>query len=248
MNLPKNQISKKITQCKLTPTLNKMGYSFSNLTSYGESFLEFCETVDKPVLDIGAAYGFATIRALKKGAFVIANDTDSRHLQMIQEKASKEGLWNLKLIHSPFPYIDLENNSLSAILMSQVLHFLPHKETDIIATKMFSLLKPGGRAFITVATPYVSMFSSFIQVFEERKKKNLSHPGLIRNLAFYAGSRAKNMPKQMNLFDPSLLEKMMVSAGFRIKQCEFLPRPDFPFDMQMDGRENAGIIVEKPIQ
>lgn len=200
MNFLKNQVSKKTVPGKLIPTLNKMGYAFDNLTSYGDKFLEFCEITDGPVLDIGAAFGTATIRALEKGAFVIANDIDPRHLKVIQEKATSKNLSRLKLIQASFPYIDLEDNSLSAILMSQVLHFLPHNETDLIAAKMFSLLKPGGKAFITVATPYVSMFSSFIPIFEVRKNSGVSCPGLIEDLALYAGPRAKDLPRQMNLF------------------------------------------------
>ena len=117
---------KKIIKYELTPTLNKMGYAFDNLTSYGDSFVDFCEIVDGPVLDVGAAYGVATLQALEKGAFVLANDIDRHHLKIIKEKAFRRGFYRLKLIETPFPYLNFENNSLGAILMSQVLHFLPH--------------------------------------------------------------------------------------------------------------------------
>ncbi|MBY0500646.1 MAG: class I SAM-dependent methyltransferase [Alphaproteobacteria bacterium] len=230
----------------LIPTLNKMGYAFENLTAYGEAFLEYCEIVDGPVLDVGAAYGIASIRALKKGAYVIANDIEPRHLEAIKRKTSSMGRYRLNLLLGKFPYIELSDNSLGAILMSQVLHFLPHYETSLIASKMFSWLKPSGKAFITTASPYVEMFRGFIPIFESRKKNNIKNPGLIEDLTLYAGSRKLDLPEQMNLFDPSILEHLMRSAGFIIEKSEFVARPDFPPEMQMDGRENVGIIVQKP--
>lgn len=232
-------------QYEMIPTLNRMGYSFENLTTYGDAFLDFCAITDGPVLDIGAAYGVATIRALEKGAFVIANDIDAGHLKAIKEKANSKKLPFLKTIKAPFPHLTLEENSLGGILMSQVLHFLPHEELDLAAAKMFSLLKPGGKAFLTAATPYVSMFSRFTPIFESRKRKGNKYPGLIEELSLYVGTRAKEMPLQMNLFDTYLLEKLMRSVGFKVERCEYIARPDFPPEMRLDGRENVGIIVKK---
>ena len=62
-------------------TLNKMGFDTlaNDLNWVAEDFLNFCNS-DEYVLDVGAGYGFLTRRALSKGAYVISNDIEMKHL------------------------------------------------------------------------------------------------------------------------------------------------------------------------
>src|SRR5690606_16142727 len=67
-------------------TLNQMGYMFIKPEKFMQSFIDFSAEISDPVLDIGAAYGIATLAALEKGACVVANDLDKRHLDILKSK------------------------------------------------------------------------------------------------------------------------------------------------------------------
>ena len=55
-------------QNTLIPTLNHYGYALSEPDLYSKKFVDFSNDKNSPCLEIGAAYGFSTIAALKKGA------------------------------------------------------------------------------------------------------------------------------------------------------------------------------------
>ena len=71
-------------------TLNNMGYMTSALDPYSLAFTTFAPAAPGPALDIGAAYGIATLAALAGGARVIANDIDARHLDILSSRAPQE--------------------------------------------------------------------------------------------------------------------------------------------------------------
>ena len=65
---------------KLIPTLNNMGWMIAQQPDlYTEAFIEYARTAEKPVLEVGAAYGVAAPRILQQGGRVIVNDLDARH-------------------------------------------------------------------------------------------------------------------------------------------------------------------------
>ena len=68
------------------PTLNNQGYAAVKLDRFSERFAEYSEG---QFLEIGAAYGYAAIEALKNGEDFIANDLDKRHLQHLEKEANR---------------------------------------------------------------------------------------------------------------------------------------------------------------
>lgn len=50
----------------------------------------------------------------------------------------------------------------------------------------------------------------------------------------------------MSLVDPDTLAAAFVRPGFHVEKVGFFGRPEFPADIQLDGRESVGIIVVKP--
>ena len=46
------------------PTLNGRGFMLENLDPYSQSFVSFASEAELPLLDIGCAYGVATLAAL----------------------------------------------------------------------------------------------------------------------------------------------------------------------------------------
>src|SRR5262245_32852905 len=108
----------------LIPTLNQMGWMTVGLDAFSQAFVDFAPTAPGPVLDIGAAYGVASIAALNKGARVIANDLDPRHLEILRDNAPSAYARNLSLRPGAFPdELDFEEDSLGGILACRILHF-----------------------------------------------------------------------------------------------------------------------------
>ena len=138
-------------------TLNNMGYMSKSIDSFTEKFLHYCE--DNPGLRVfegGAAYGVATHLALKNGALVTANDSEQKHLDLLYEHTPQEFLSALKLAPGKLPYdLDFPNNTYDVIYSSRMLHFLTGEEVEVCMGKFFNWLKPGGKIFIVVESPYL---------------------------------------------------------------------------------------------
>ncbi len=227
-------------------TLNNYGYMGAYPSDrVMKEFIDFAEDVSTPMLDVGAAYGVATLPCLEKGARVWANDLDKRHLEALQEKAQNQGLSNLKLLPGKFPdELTIEPESLRAALVARVLHFFTAEEIMRAAQTLYSWLRPGGKIFITAETPYLRNIQNFIPTYEKRKL-NKTWPGWIEAFADLDQRKGTSLPRSMHLLDPDILKRVFESAGFRTQWCDFFARPEFPEDLQLDGRESVGYIGVK---
>ena len=65
------------------PVYNGDGYASQKPHPLSEEFILFATNLKYPVLDIGAAYGLISIKALKKGATVICNEIEKKQLDYI---------------------------------------------------------------------------------------------------------------------------------------------------------------------
>ncbi len=66
------------------PTLNKTGYMTTQLDSFSQEFVEYASKDKRRlVLVVGAAYGIATLAALSRGANLICNNIETRHLHLL---------------------------------------------------------------------------------------------------------------------------------------------------------------------
>ncbi len=234
---------------KLLKTFNRMGHSITQLTEYSLAFIDFSKSAQKPVLDIGAAFGVCTIPALEAGARVIANDIDQRHLDIIKEKTPASLLPHLELKLGRLPdQLDFEENSLSAIHASQVFHFLTGDEITIAFKKIFKWLTPGGKFFLIASSPYVSMLQNFIPTYLERKQSGEPWPGMINDLSCYTNHPvAQDNPPFFNFLDQDILERALLKEGFTIEKATLFNRIHMPDHIKLDGRENVGVIAVKPL-
>jgi len=227
-------------------TLNNMGYMTSTLDPFSQAFVDFSSKSSCPVLDIGAAYGVATLKALAKGASVIANDIDQRHLDILWERAPKSQRSRLQLKPGSFPHeLHFTSNSIRAVLIARVFHFFSGPLIEESIAKIHEWLIPEGKLFIIAETPYLKSLQKFIPLYEERKREGNLWPGFIKDIAAFAPDRAKNLPLQMNMLDPEILVRVLTKAGFKVEKAHTFARPDFPVDLQLDGRESVGVIARK---
>lgn len=231
----------------LIVTLNSMGYMLSQPEKYNQAFIDFSPHAPGPVLDIGAAYGLATIPALEKGAHVIANDLDERHLHILKSKVPPSLLDHLELKPGRMPNeVDFEENSLGAVLASRVLNFSLPEELELSFKKIFTWLKPGGKFFFLAATPYMGNFRKFLPTYKKNKAEGKKWPGFLDDIPFCAPERAPDLPQFINLLDEEVITESLSKLGFIIEEMGYSPAIDeHPEDMKLDGREQIGVIALK---
>ena len=217
------------------------------LNKYTNAFLDYVSEITDPIFDIGVAYGFTTLKALKRGANVIANDLSAEHLEILKENTPHQYLKNLTLLPGRFSQdISLEENSLGAVLASRVMHFLTGDEIEIGLEKIYSWLKPQGKIFITAETVYKKTFEKFIPIYEARKQKQVPWPGETDNLHEYASKQVKNLPNFINFLDQEVLERALEKAGFIIEESSMFTKAHLPNGATLNGKETVGIIAIKP--
>ncbi|MDY7045805.1 class I SAM-dependent methyltransferase [Virgibacillus sp. M23] len=75
------------------------------------------------ILDLGAGTGYLTLPAAKEvDSLVYALDRDPNMLEIINTKAQKENLTNIKAMQADIDHIRLSNDSIGIVLASLVLH------------------------------------------------------------------------------------------------------------------------------
>ena len=93
----------------LVPTLNDKGFMFEVLDGFADEFIRMSGSPDDEVLDIGCAYGVATISALKMGARVTACDMDQRHLEILKSRTPEDTHSRLTVLLGTLTAIDLRD-------------------------------------------------------------------------------------------------------------------------------------------
>lgn len=228
------------------PTLNKMGWAINSIDPYTQEFINFAAKINKPALEIGAAYGFATQAALKQNVTVIANDLEPQHLNILYDTTPLELRSKLTLAPGRFPNeLNFADGSIGAILASRVFHFFDEHELQVAADTLYRWLMEGGKAYIIAESTYLRPWQKFIPVYEARKKSGALWPGLVTEPGKYNAKSAANLPKCIHFMDPETLTRVFEKAGFTVEKVGFFSRTDFPPEVQLDGREGVGIIVVK---
>lgn len=231
-------------------TKNKKGFTYT-LTSFGKAFINAAAKASKPVMDIGAAFGVATLPALLTGAKVVAVDIEAKHLLSIANSVEETLRNQLTTRKEKFPHFDCDTHSLSAVYMSQVLPFLTGAEIETGIKKIYDWLIPGGEAFVVSFTPYIEHVRSFIPLYEERKRKGMRWAGSIDDLSRFSSHPHifENLPNQIHHINVEDLKWAFEKAGFVIKEARYFGEEEgeLPEGIRMDGRERVGLIAYKPI-
>ena len=230
----------------MRPTLNGTGFMFEVLDEFADDFITFAGSINDPVLEVGCAYGVATLPALAAGGSVVACDLEQKHLDILVAEAPPEHRARLECVQGQLPYVDFPEQHFGAILCSRVLHFLDGSAIDASVRKFFRWLKPGGRLYLVADTPH-GIWRKFAPVFEAKLARGDRWPGtmvaLENWLPYPPSGRSVQGPPFMNLLVPSLMARCCREAGFEIARESFIDRSDFGGLGRMDGRENAGVIA-----
>lgn len=228
----------------LIRTLNSMGTMTPSPDIFSRAFIEFATKAPGRGLDIGAAYGVATLPALCGGASIIANDMDERHLRILYDRVPIEHRARLELAAGEFPdKLDFPAGSLGAVLICRVMHFFDGPRIERAAAKVMNWLAPGGKVFVVGETPFIGTAKAFFSTYESRQKAGNPWPGVVENVAAHDPKRAGSLPGLFHLLDERVLGRVFTAAGFTIERLELFPRPDYSADIRLDGRESVGLIA-----
>lgn len=228
-------------------TLNNQGYMLTYLHELSQAFVEYSAIAAGPVLDIGTAYGYVTLEALKKGAFVIANDLESKHLEDLHKRIPKKDLKRISYAVGRVPgEVTFSPNSLGAVLASGVLHYLSPTDFSLAIENITSWLKPGGKFFLAMPTPYTNFYQKFFPTFQRSRDLNKQWPGYIEDASKILPEFFNNVPQSIYLMDEESIAITLKENGFEIEGMNFfdITLPTAQFKKQTNI---LGIIARKPL-
>jgi SAM-dependent methyltransferase len=234
--------------CGRIPTLNQRGFTTEHPDPLSEQFVELAARVDSEVLDIGCAYGVTVKRVLAAGGRACACDMDQRHLDILAQSVVSADKSRLRSVAVALPQVDFDECTFGAILCSRVLHFLEGRDVEISVSKMHRWLRPGGKLFLVVDSPY-SGITSIRTAPEYERKKALGDPwpGFVPNYNEYlpAGSSVRFDTSFIHLTDPDSLSRVCEQAGLGIESSTYMPRVANLMRADPKGRDHSVVVAVK---
>lgn len=220
------------------PTLNAMGGMSPTLERFSRAFTE----AEGPLLDVGAAYGVATLQALENGATVWANDLLAGHLEILLERTPPELRTRLRLIPGRFPEdIPWEPETLGGVLLARVLAYMTGDRIARGLLEIHRALRGGGRVYGVCVTPFLARLGDFQPVFAERREQGDPWPGYVADVKRYDST----IGDSMHFLDAPTLDRALTEAGFKVESLEYFSRAEHAGHMARDGREAVGFIALK---
>jgi SAM-dependent methyltransferase len=224
----------------LVPTLNNTGFMSEHLDMASQAFVDFAPACGGEALDMGCAFGVASLAALRKGARVLACDMEARHLEIVRGRAPEADRARLRIQPAVLPDADFPEGSFGAILCSRVVHFLVGADIERSVRKFHAWLKPGGKLFLVTDTPYSGYWKAHAPIYEANKRAGDPWPGFIADTSVYLPGGATRSAGFLNPCDPDILARVCAAAGFTVETARFVGRrasPEAP--PAPDGTDHA---------
>lgn len=227
------------------PTLNGRGFMLEALDDYAAEFARAAAAGPGESLDIGCAYGVATLAALQLGARICACDMESEHLALLEQRTPDEQRARLRTIAGTLPSVSFPDESFDAILASRVIHFLSGDDIRLTLAAMARWLRPGGKLFLVADTPYMPSWRQIVPQYESAKARGEPWPGYIADFGSAIARSPGSMPGPdfLNTLDADILARECAIAGLTIERASF-------FGMERlgtatNGREHAGCVARR---
>lgn len=232
----------------LVMTLNRRGPVTTYIDENAQQFIDYAAKQTAPVLELGAAYGFVTIAALKEGATVIANDIEPRHLQILYNQTPEAYRSRLTLLPGAFPLaLNLAKESIAGCYVARMLGYVHPTELQLGFERVFSCLKSNAKFFVIATPPYKSFYKNIIPVYEQRIRENNPWPGYFTDLKELVNQKYRAYaPEKLHFLDDKVLTRELERVGFIIEKVELFARQDLPKWTLFDGREGVVAIARKP--
>ena len=136
--------------------------------------------------------------------------------------------------------------SIDAFLASRVFHFFTGSEIIASLDLIYKSLRPNGKVFITVMSPYTGFLKKFMPIYEANQKTGMTWPGEMQDHYQYCPKNIeRNAPSFFHVMTPDILSKALHQQGFTVEKAEFYCRQDCPEYIKYDGRESCILIGKK---
>lgn len=197
---------------------------FSRKDPVFDAFLDYVDKTKGYVADIGTAFGYASLEALKRGGRVLSIDLAQDHLDALKESCPAHLAQNLETVCGHFPNtVSLPENTFDAIFLARLLIFLTPDEIDVALKVAYKALKPGGSIFILSPSPFREEWKALFPIYTAQKERGSPWPGHIDNLWTLLPDEQERLPNTIQLIDPDSLRQALMRLGFTIQQCEAYP-------------------------
>ena len=117
-------LQEKFDACYVS-TNNQMGFMLTKVDPLIQGFVDYAaKDSSNWHLDVGAAFGIATIAALQRGAKMVANDLDESHLKIIGQACRGQFEGRVQFCLGDIKNeVEYTSASFGSVLFSRVLHF-----------------------------------------------------------------------------------------------------------------------------
>ena len=194
------------------PALNGRGFMLEALDDYAEGFAREAAAGSGESLDIGCAYGVATLAALERGARICACDMEPQHLALLEQRTPESQRSRLRTLVGVLPGVSFPPSSFDAILASRVLHFLTGDDLRLALAAMSDWLKPGGHLFLVADTPYMPRWNQVVPAYEAARSAGDPWPGYIADFGQVAAQRPGVVPGSSSSSTRSIRTSWRASA------------------------------------
>lgn len=226
----------------MVPTLNNKGFMSTSLDPVSSAFTVYAGQADGWCLDLGCAYGVASLSAIGQGAKIVACDMELGHVSVLVSRVPENAEGRILGAVGEMPDVAFALGCFDAVLCSRALHFLDGPGVTQAVNAMAAWLRPGGKVFLIADTPYTGFWARGAKDYEQRKADGDPWPGFIPDVTVYLpqSARTKGLIRHLNPMDPDILSRVCVDAGLVVEQAAFSGRPDQP-----EANTHAGVIASK---
>ena len=167
------------------------------------------------IVDVGCGNGRHIITSSSHAKKIIGIDISTELLSITKKNIQKKNISNVSLIHASSLYIPLSSDSVDVILYIASLHNIAGKINRLQSLREIQrILKPKGKAMISVWSQHQPRFTQQIQQSEQSPK---SEKG---DIIIYWRQQNLNVPRFYHLYDKQEFIQDIQHAQFRIINLE----------------------------
>jgi SAM-dependent methyltransferase len=209
---------------------------------FSRYFYDFVPQAPGGILDIGCAYGTATVSAAlaldlagvpedAPNGTVLAIDVEPFHLKVLRELMTPKSLKSrIRTRVGTFPNLDIAPESQGAIFIGGLFQYFSGPDLEAILPTVVDWLAPGGILFIEGQTPRLRSFRLVYDQYLVRRQLGEPWPGWVTNPTMLPPGR--NTLKPLNLMDPAIIRRFLQGDN-RLEDIValYFPRSRYPEDL-----------------